>query len=355
MSVVTRSGTNQIHGSVFEFLRNSAFAAKDFLRSLGAIPCWFSISTADRWVVRSSAIGRGSLARTSAPVIRQDTVLCSRPFRPQLMRNVYFHLGDLRSLYHRPERYRPPRTLVPEQRDSGRDDSTPLAKSTCQTVTRCRTCRARRTTSFARRLSPPTWTTPRFAAIQVSSKDTMFARFSLNDSTTHGEPSLPPARPRPPSIRTACYTSAMDTRGFSARRLVNEFRFAWSRPTITKDARSPRMRSCPARSQPVSTAALRLSASPDSRNSGQQPPGLQNVPLGQEFRGLGVLGQCHQDVRREHLLKFGFTHQFLKFRTLAALQGRGASPSTAATRRTRNRATIRGRGWPTCCWVMRNR
>jgi hypothetical protein len=38
VSVVTKSGTNEIHGSVFEFLRNSSIAARDFLAPPGRQP-----------------------------------------------------------------------------------------------------------------------------------------------------------------------------------------------------------------------------------------------------------------------------------------------------------------------------
>src|SRR6185295_17638288 len=38
VSVVTKSGTNEIHGSVFEFLRNSSIAAKDYFAPPGRNP-----------------------------------------------------------------------------------------------------------------------------------------------------------------------------------------------------------------------------------------------------------------------------------------------------------------------------
>ena len=38
ISVVSRSGTNQFHGSVFEFLRNDAFDAKNYFQGTGSNP-----------------------------------------------------------------------------------------------------------------------------------------------------------------------------------------------------------------------------------------------------------------------------------------------------------------------------
>src|SRR4051794_22361866 len=56
---------------------------------------------------------------------------------------------------------------------------------------------------------------------------------------------------------------------------------------------------------------------------GQQPPGLQNLPLDKSSAVWEISDNPPKPISA-HLLKFGFTHQYLKFYTFSTLQGRGA-------------------------------
>ena len=49
LNAITKSGTNQIHGSGYEFIRNSAVDAKNFFDPAGPIAPSAAISLADRW------------------------------------------------------------------------------------------------------------------------------------------------------------------------------------------------------------------------------------------------------------------------------------------------------------------
>ncbi len=81
MTAVTKSGTNQFRGSLFEFLRNDKLNARNFFAT--AVPPFRRISSAAHWAARCAATAPSS----SAPIkARMNAVLpapppppCSRP------------------------------------------------------------------------------------------------------------------------------------------------------------------------------------------------------------------------------------------------------------------------------------
>src|SRR6185295_17743991 len=77
VSVVTKSGTNEIHGSVFEFLRNSSIAAKDYFAPPGRNPLFVFNQYGGSLggpIKKNRAWIFGAYQKTG---IRQDTVLIS--------------------------------------------------------------------------------------------------------------------------------------------------------------------------------------------------------------------------------------------------------------------------------------
>src|ERR1051325_1898819 len=89
VSVVTKSGTNDIHGSAFEFLRNSSIAAKDFFAPAGRNPLFVFNQYGGSLggpIKKNRAWIFGAFQRTG---IRQDTVLIST-VPTESMRNGVF-------------------------------------------------------------------------------------------------------------------------------------------------------------------------------------------------------------------------------------------------------------------------
>jgi len=234
VSVVTRSGTNQIHGSAFEFLRNSAFAAKDFFAQPGPKPLLVFNQYGGSLggpLKRNRAWLFGAYQRTD---IRQDTVLFST-VPTQLAREGVFSTpiyDPATTVVNGTVATRTPfpNNVIPAERFSqigkALADRYPMPNlpGTANNFVR--------TAPVTTKVDNATFR----GDVQVSSKDTMFARFSLNDSTMHGEPSLPPPAATPVDQKLPAYNVGFGyTRVFSST-LVNEFRMAWSRPTISKDA-----------------------------------------------------------------------------------------------------------------------
>jgi hypothetical protein len=90
VSVVTQPGSNQLHGSVFEFLRNSALDARNFF-DRGPAPPFDEINLAARWEVRSRKTERSSSAVTKASDNGWDSA--TSPSFPTTLRAKVFYLA----------------------------------------------------------------------------------------------------------------------------------------------------------------------------------------------------------------------------------------------------------------------
>jgi hypothetical protein len=89
---------------------------------------------------------------------------------------------------------------------------------------------------------------------------------------------------------------------------VNEFRFAWSRPTISKDATVPKDEIVPGALASGINSSTPTFAVTGFAQLGQQPPGFQNVPL-DKSSAVWEFSDNATKTLGSHLLKFGFTHQ----------------------------------------------
>lgn len=352
VSVVTRSGTNEIHGSAFEFVRNSAFAAKDFFAQPGRNPLLVFNQYGGSLggpLKRNRAWLFGAYQRTG---IRQDTVLFST-VPTEAMRNGVFPTAI----------YDPATTAV----SGGTATRTQFARNTIpasrfNSVGKSLLDRypvqnlAGSANNFVR--TAPVTTNVDNATfrgdVQLSSMDSMFVRFSLNNSSMHGEPSLPAPAATPVDQKLPAYNVGYGyTRVFSPT-LVNEFRFAWSRPTISKDATVPKDEIVPGALASGINSSTPTFAVTGFAQLGQQPPGFQNVPL-DKSSAVWEFSDNATKTLGSHLLKFGFTHQYLRFYTLSALRAAAPSPWTAATHKIRSRAAIQARDLATCYSAMPSR
>ena len=234
VSVVTKSGTNVIHGSVFEFLRNAAIGARDFFAPPGPVPQLV-------FNQYGGALG-GPIRKNRAWIfgayqgteIRQQSVLTST-VPTSAMKNGTF-----------PTAIFDPATTVAS------------GSSFVRTVFPNNTIPASRFNSIGKTLTQlyPDPTGPGLANnytrnaglstelntatfrgdVQVSAKDSMFARFSFNQGTILGNPALPAPADSPVSEQLPAWNVGYGYTRVFGPSLVNEFRFAYSRPEITKDS-----------------------------------------------------------------------------------------------------------------------
>ncbi|MBI3684447.1 MAG: TonB-dependent receptor, partial [Acidobacteria bacterium] len=159
--------------------------------------------------------------------------------------------------------------------------------------------------------------------VQLSSEDRMFGRLTLDRSYVTGQPPLPQPADTPVTQQIPSWNFGFGYTRVSGPTLVNEFRFAWSRPGISKDATAPKDEIIPGALAPGVNSSTPVFNVTGFAQLGQQPVGLTNVPLDKSSAVWEFSDNATKNMGA-HLLKFGFTHQFLKFYTLTTLQGRGA-------------------------------
>src|ERR1700730_16257595 len=238
VSVVTKSGTNEIHGSVFEFLRNSSIAAKDFFAPPGRNPLFVSNQYGGSLggpIKKNRAWIFGAYQRTGT---RQDTVLISTVPLPATKNGTFttpiFDPNTTMQSGAAFVRTAFPNNTIPASLFN------PVGKSITLRFPDPNLLGA--ANNFIR--TAPVTTNLHNATfrgdVQISAKDSMFARFGLNTGSTHGEPPLPPPAATPVDQQLPAWNVGYGYTRVFGPSLVNEFRFSWSRPSVTKDGTVPR-------------------------------------------------------------------------------------------------------------------
>jgi hypothetical protein len=320
VSVVTKSGTNDIHGSVFEFLRNSSIAAKDFFAPAGRNPLFVFNQYGGSLggpIRKNRAWIFGAYQRTS---IRQDSVLISTVPLPAARSGVF-----TTPVYD-------PRTTVQSGSTFTRSvfPNNTIPASLFNSVGKALAdrypdpIRAGAANNFIR--TAPVTTNLHNATfrgdLQLSAKDSMFARLSLNRGGNHGEAPLPPPAATPVDQQLPAWNFGYGYTRVFGPALVNELRFSWTRPSITKDATVPRDEIVPGALATGVNSSTPTFAVTGYAQLGQTPPGLGNVPL-DKSSAVWELSDNATRTLGAHLLKFGFTYQYVKLYTFSTLQGRG--------------------------------
>ncbi|MEP7365189.1 MAG: TonB-dependent receptor, partial [Acidobacteriota bacterium] len=154
-------------------------------------------------------------------------------------------------------------------------------------------------------------------------KDNFFARFSMNRGTINGDAALPEPAGTPVNQHLPAWNAGVGyTRVFSAS-LVNEFRFAWTRPGIDKDATLAKNQVVPGALAPGVESSTPTFNVNGFTGLGAQPAGLTNVPLA-KTSATWEFSDNATKIHGNHIFKMGFTYQFQKMYTFTTLQGRGA-------------------------------
>lgn len=321
VSVVTKSGTNELHGSVFDFLRNSAIGARDFFAPSGPVPHLaynqFGGSLGGP-VRKNKAFLFGAYQGTE---IRQEQVNISTvpsvAMKNGVFPNVIFDPATTSGTGAAATRTPFANNTVPSSAFNSIGKSLaatyPDPNRAGAAANYIRT--ARYTTGLQNLTIRHDYT--------LSDKDSFFARFSMNRGTITGEAALPePAGTGVNQHQPAWNAGFGYTRVFGPS-LVNEFRFAWTRPGIDKDATLAKNEIIPGALAPGVNSSTPTFAVNGFAGLGAQPVGLTNVPLAKTSAAWEFSDNATK-MFGNHILKMGFTYQYLKFYTFTTLNGRGS-------------------------------
>jgi hypothetical protein len=323
ISAVTKSGTNQIHGSAYDFLRNDHMDAADFFAQHGVKP-----------LLVQNQFG----ASAGAPIIK-DRIWIFGAYE-----GINVH-SDTASVS----------TVPTAAQQQGNFGSTPIfdpasnapnpnGSGTVRTQFPNNIIPASRFNSIGQQIlafyplpnlpgivnnyaseDPQTQKTKNFVVrgdVQISSKDTLFVRGSVIRYNTFVTTALP--APAQDPVNRFIPSDGMGigyTRTFTAT-LVNELRFSWTRITVGNDettALNPIINGMLDSRIQHGTPTINVTG---IASIGSQPSCCGNSPL-DKSSGVWDLSDNLSKSFGKHLLKFGTDVQDIRASTNSALNGRG--------------------------------
>lgn len=320
VSVVTKSGTNEIHGSAFNFLRNSAVGARDFFAPPGPVPHLSYNQFGGALggpVKKNKAFFFGAYQGTE--IRQQQTNISTVPspaMKNGVFPNVIFDPYSTTGTGAAATRLAYANNTIPASAFNS------IGKSLVNTYPDPNIARAG--SNFVRNATYKT-------SLQnltvrhdytYSEKDNFFARFGMSGGTINADAALPePAGTGVNQHMPAWNVGFGYTRAFSPT-LVNEFRFAWTRPGINKDALLAKNEVVRGALAPGVESSIPVFNPVGFTGLGAQPTGLTNVPL-DKTSAIWELSDNATRILGNHIVKMGFTYQFQKMYTFTTLQGRG--------------------------------
>ncbi|HLJ13859.1 MAG TPA: TonB-dependent receptor, partial [Bryobacteraceae bacterium] len=321
VSVVTRSGTNEIHGSAFDFLRNAAIGARDFFAPPGRAPQLifneFGGSLGGP-IKKNRAWLFGAYQGTE---IRQQSVQISTVPTPAMKNGTFpVTIYDPSTTVASGANF--VRTAFPSNTIPA-SEFNQVGKSLVQLYPDPNLPGLGNNYIRNAGLDTALHNATFRGDVQVTSKDSIFARFSFNQGTINAEPGLPLPANTPVSEQLPAWNVGYGYTRVFGPSLVNEFRFAYTLPEISKDATQARNEIIPNALAPGVDSGTPTFAVTGFATLGQQPTGYTNVPLSKSSSVWEFSDNATKNLGA-HILKFGFTHQFLKFYTFTTLNGRGA-------------------------------
>ena len=324
VTAVTRSGTNQIHGSAYEFVTNNAFDARNFFAPPGPSPqlvqnqfggslggpiiknrAWIfgayegyglanaatSVSTVPTPAMRSGDFGSTSVYDPSSTLCNATDTKCARTEFP----GNTIPQADINSIGQSVlGRY--PLPNLPGLANNYVENS-PQDSFNHNAIFR--------------------------GDVQISSRSSMFARLALERYHILADAALPEPAQTPVLRHVDSWGVGYGFTHTFTPTLVNELRFNWTRFTISQDATLAYDQIIPGMLDPSIHSSIPTFGITGFAEIGNQAACCTNDPLDKSSGVWDVADNVSESMGR-HLLKFGVESLYIRPTTFAALNGRGS-------------------------------
>ena len=323
VTVVTKSGTNEFHGSAFEFLRNSAFDARDYFQPSNApkplfVEHQFGGSAGGR-IIRNRAwwhgayqrahISQGSATSGTVPqTAERGGVFSTQIFDPLTTRPNPAGTGYIRDPF--------PNNTIP----AARFDK--LGKSL---VDRYPDPNVSGAINY---FNNPLISTRQHNAtvrgdVRLTDKDTIFARWSLDQSAFNALPTLPVGAQTGVKRDVPARSVGLGYTRILSNAIVNEVRFAYNHVGLTQDATQPLEDIIPGALAPTTKSGMPTINVAGYQGIGARPNGFDNVPVTKNSYVYNFSDNI-SIVHGKITTKIGFDFQEIYAPTFATLEGRGS-------------------------------
>ena len=323
VTVVTKSGTNDFHGSAFEFLRNSAADARDYFLPPSApkplfVEHQFGGSAGGR-IVRNRAwwhtayqrshISQGSTASGVVPQPRERAGVFAVPiFDPLTTRPNPAGTGSIRDTF--------PDNTIP----AARFDK--LGKSLVDRYPNPNQSGA------ANYFNNPLNSTRTHNAtvrgdLRLSDRDSVFARWSLDEASFFALPLLPLGAQTGVTRDVPARSVGIGYTRLLSNAMVNEARFAYNKVGLSQDATQPLENLIPGALAPTTKSGTPTINVTGYAGVGARPANFDNVPV-TKTSYVYNFSDNFSIVHGKLTTRLGFDFQEIYAPTFATLDGRGS-------------------------------